>query len=254
MELDASERTASSEGRIRDGAPLTVHSPYCPESSVSVFDRSIVITTPNLVSGAVRRPAATLLLSLDESPFSLTVNGVRLERALAVAVGDSKVRTLNAVGCELASINVEPGHPLFISIRRFLDADGICLLRPDALHRCRDYLRECLLGANPCEPDEATLLSLFDQRVAGEVRSIVVKSRNRREDMLAVLEEFGTQKLSVSQMAARIHVSDSRLSHLFVEDIGVPLRSYALWRRHRHAMTQLSVATSLTDLALVQCA
>lgn len=224
--------------------------PYCPESSVSIFDRSIVITTPNLASGVIRRPAVTLLLSLDGSPFSLTVDSVRLERVLAVAVADSKARTLRAVGCELASINVEAGHPLFLAARRLLDARGFCVLRSDALLACRDALRASMLGTHPSEPDESTLLSLFDLRVPGHVPSGAAKSRSRREDLLATFEAFGTQPFSLSQMAARFHMSDSRLSHLFVEDVGVPLRSYALWRRHRYALAKLPTAPSLTDLAL----
>ena len=222
---------------------------YCPLSTFSVFKRSIVITTPDLTSGTVRRPAVTLLLSLDNSPFSLTVNGVRVDRARAVVVGDLKARSLQAVGCELASINVEPGHPLFVPLRQMC-ASGFRVLRSDALAAWRDHLRAQFLSTQPSEPESGVLVALLAPHERLNAINQIAQSNSRREDLLAMFETLWPHQISTRRMASGLHLSASRLSHLFVEDVGVPLRTYALWRRHRYALENLRNVQSLTELAL----
>ena len=50
-------------------------------------------------------------------------------------------------------------------------------------------------------------------------------------------------------LAAMVHVSPERFSHWFVEQTGLPLRSYAKWLRLTHAVQLLASGLSMTDAA-----
>lgn len=52
-----------------------------------------------------------------------------------------------------------------------------------------------------------------------------------------------------TEVAARVGVSTSRLTHLFTEQVGIPLRRYVLWLRLRIAITRVYAGDDLTDAA-----
>jgi AraC-like DNA-binding protein len=52
-----------------------------------------------------------------------------------------------------------------------------------------------------------------------------------------------------TDIAARVGVSPSRLTHLFSEQVGLPLRRYLLWLRLRTAIEQVRAGADLTDAA-----
>jgi AraC-like DNA-binding protein len=52
-----------------------------------------------------------------------------------------------------------------------------------------------------------------------------------------------------TEVAAYVHVSTSRLTHLFTDQVGIPLRRYVLWLRLRIAITRVQAGDDLTDAA-----
>jgi AraC-like DNA-binding protein len=52
-----------------------------------------------------------------------------------------------------------------------------------------------------------------------------------------------------TEVAAAVGVSVSRLTHLFTEQVGIPLRRYVLWLRLRMAITEVLAGADLTDAA-----
>ena len=52
-----------------------------------------------------------------------------------------------------------------------------------------------------------------------------------------------------TEVAARVGVSTSRLTHLFTDQVGIPLRRYVLWLRLQIAITRVQAGDDLTDAA-----
>ena len=77
--------------------------------------------------------------------------------------------------------------------------------------------------------------ALIDQRVSKTVSSI----RNNYSD-----------NISVAQLASNVNLSVPRLSQLFKEETGVPIRSFRLWQRLYKAINFLKDGTSLTEAAI----
>jgi AraC-like DNA-binding protein len=68
----------------------------------------------------------------------------------------------------------------------------------------------------------------------------------------AVLEWAATQldrPVSLVDAARRVALSKDRLRHLFVEQTGLPLRSYLLWLRLTRGIEAFAAGASLTDAA-----
>lgn len=55
--------------------------------------------------------------------------------------------------------------------------------------------------------------------------------------------------ISVRDIAADVELSESRFSHLFTENVRIPVRRYLLWLRVRDAMHLLARGMSLTEIA-----
>jgi AraC-like DNA-binding protein len=54
---------------------------------------------------------------------------------------------------------------------------------------------------------------------------------------------------TVTELAGLVHLSESRLQHVFREQVGVPIRRYLLWHRYLTAMSHLADGTSATVAA-----
>lgn len=66
---------------------------------------------------------------------------------------------------------------------------------------------------------------------------------------IAFIGQSADRALSLDEVAAVAHLSPSRFRHLFVEQTGMPLRSYLLWRRLLRVWTLLTQGESLSGAA-----
>ncbi|NVN52939.1 Transcriptional regulator, AraC family [Mycolicibacterium hippocampi] len=70
------------------------------------------------------------------------------------------------------------------------------------------------------------------------------------DDALRLLPELTADgPVSGTELAAQVGVSVSRLTHLFTEQVGIPLRRYVLWTRLRIAITRVQAGDDLTGAA-----
>lgn len=67
--------------------------------------------------------------------------------------------------------------------------------------------------------------------------------------LLRLLPELLEEDVRLSALAARVELSEGRLSHLFGEEVGLPLRPYILWLRLQRAAEHLQRGASLTQAA-----
>lgn len=86
-----------------------------------------------------------------------------------------------------------------------------------------------LSAPRPAEP------SRDDERIAAVVRRLV--------------NEPG-ESIPIEELAASVHISPSRLAHLFKERVGVPIRMFRTWYRLKTAVTLIRDGVNLTEAAL----
>ncbi|MEN3225128.1 MULTISPECIES: AraC family transcriptional regulator [Mycolicibacterium] len=91
---------------------------------------------------------------------------------------------------------------------------------------------------------------LIEHFVPGPTSVEVSQRHPAIEDALRLLPGLvAAGPVSGTQLAARVGVSTSRLTHLFTEQIGIPLRRYVLWSRLRMAITRVQAGDDLTSAA-----
>jgi AraC-like DNA-binding protein len=105
------------------------------------------------------------------------------------------------------------------------------------------------LKENPSPESVSPLLEKFLQDLTGAVP--ILHSIDPR--LLAVIEHIAGNlpgKIRVRDLANAACLSESRLIHLFKEEIGIPIRVYIQWNRLIHAVYAIVQGVSLTEAAL----
>jgi len=69
--------------------------------------------------------------------------------------------------------------------------------------------------------------------------------------LLEILQNCDYYNHTIDSFAKSVYLSPSRLSHLFREQIGVPLKSYILFHQLEKAITALLNGTNITDAAIL---
>ncbi len=70
-----------------------------------------------------------------------------------------------------------------------------------------------------------------------------------REALLRLPDLIDHGSVDISALAADIGVSTSRLTHVFTDEVGIPLRSYVRWLRLVTAVERLSTGSTITEAA-----
>lgn len=102
-------------------------------------------------------------------------------------------------------------------------------------------------------PDDATLIRM-GQAVVARLTDTEVDAHVAAPDprISRILERLGSDpdvRMTASEAAGIACLSESRFSHLFVEQVGLPFRTYLLWRRLTIAVERMAAGGSLTSAA-----
>lgn len=74
---------------------------------------------------------------------------------------------------------------------------------------------------------------------------------NRIEKLLYEIEHCNCDTHSIASFAAKVSLSPSRLSHLFREQVGLPLKSYIQFHQMKKAFLALSNGKNITQAAML---
>lgn len=184
----------------------------------------------------------TINLSIHGGTFDLR-RGDAAARCEAAAVKALVGYSVHAPGVALATIQVAPNHPHFRAFRG-IACDGILPLRRELFMPFHAALEAAYRG----KFSAAELQHLFDGLIAAAAESLPASRpmdpRVRRAmDLLhADLDQ------PLRHLATATHLSYYRLSHLFSQDLGLPLRSYRQWQRMHLALGLLGTERRQTDI------
>lgn len=191
-------------------------------------------------SAPIRRFAAQIVISLTDEPIRLTVEGRKdTYHAVAIKPRASRICVMqHGLGFQLA-----PWHPVF---RRFrgIDASGALGYERELFRPFDTDFEAAFRGELPA--DQAA--SLFDQ-----VLDIIVDHLPKPEPLdpriSKVVELLNRDpRYPLQKLAATVGLSYFRLSHLFADEIGIPIRSYQVWRKV-YAAARLLPQMSITEAA-----
>lgn len=161
-----------------------------------------------------------------------------------VAVASDSRHSFEASGAA-AFLFIEPEGPIGRSLT--VEWFASCDLRSLSPAPFETYIAK-LRDSFPAS-DEA-LVALGKDMIAGLGAGSSAHRADRR--VTAITAYVGRnieQPLSLAAIAGHVNLSPSRASHLFVEQAGIPLKSYVLWRRLGRALEIYANGGALTEAA-----
>jgi AraC-like DNA-binding protein len=149
----------------------------------------------------------------------------------------------------VAHLFVAPEGQVGRELTRALFATGSIVTLPSAaLGELPAHLCQTFVDPAHHDDDLRALGRALATRLAGGDRRETVRDP-RIERMVAWIASRLDDDLSLDEIAASVRLSPGRTRHLFVQETGLPFRTFVLWLRLTRALELFAGGTSLTDAA-----
>jgi len=200
---------------------------------------------PVLDGGTHAHHAVQATVSL-RGPVELTI-GTDTIRAQAVLIDSDRAHQLNTLGQSAAVFLIEPESNGAARLRRGPLGNGAHTLIDDHAVRPIVEALNTLDEGGGCAEAASCFDRLFETWGGGP-ESLPPKDE-RIEQVLNFIEGLPQKKVSLSELAARVYLSESRFIHLFTEQVGIAPRRFLLWARLMDAVRAAIRAENLTTAA-----
>jgi len=178
--------------------------------------------------------------------FAIRTEDGRVEGP-AVLIGSDVPHAFEPEG-KVALLFVEPESRAGQALAGRLGGAPAARLQPSCLGRAPHGLAD--LWSDP-RPDDAVVEALGRTILEHAVGEVLPASTldPRIERTLDWLAPRLAERVGLPDAATTACLSESRFSHLFAAEVGLPFRTYLLWRRLMRAVERIAAGTSLTVAA-----
>jgi len=216
-----------------------------------LWDDRFLYITPAIRSGLTVRTSATVLASVSGHPFVLEAADGTRKQCTAAVVAPQVARRLEAEGCGLLSLNLDPASNAYRMLARRMGGHGIQVVDARRFGRLRDSFEPAQAGVLDDDALRALSRGLVEA-IAGSAEPHGGREAATDPRIARVLEAIRTRArpASLRELSALACLSPDRLTHLFAQQVGVSIKGYALWTKVRRTVQQLPVRRPLTDAAL----
>lgn len=202
---------------------------------------SAILATPH------RHAALQLTLGLD-GPFRWRLKGGAWAQSGALILDGEALHELDGQGRVQANFYVEPDSPLGRTLRaKFLAGKAWGALPEAALAKVKLELLKLAKKPAPSAPVKE-LYKKGIELLSG-VESLPGALDPRVSRALQIFEGLEEKKISALALAKEVGLSESRLSHLFQEQLGLPIRRYLLWLKVLDACDHVNTDANITEAA-----
>ena len=106
-----------------------------------------------------------------------------------------------------------------------------------------DKLGNITKDIQPCGEARLLLDDILISLAGGSSPSKVMDERIKK--VIGICKQTPSEQLSAGFLSKKVNLSESRLTHLFKEQVGIPLRRYLLWQKLSIALMELSKGGSV---------
>ncbi len=205
-----------------------------------------------VLSGAIlatphRHAALQLTLGLD-GPFKFKLKGGAWTPSVELILNGEAEHELDGQGHGQANFYVEPDSPLGRTLQaKYLSGKDFGQLPEAPLAPLRRKL--LALAKKPAPAAQAYGLYRQAAEILAGVEAVHAALDERVSKALAVFDSLEEKKISAAELAKRVFLSESRLSHLFQEQLGLPIRRYLLWLKVLDACGRVNSDANITVAA-----
>lgn len=180
-------------------------------------------------------------------PFEIGIED-QIVRTRAVVIDTDRPHRLDSLGHTTAVFLIEPESRDAARLRRgCLKTCGHHVIGPDLA----DPLIDTLSGIDHDGAGCAEAAACFERllEIWGEGPEPLPVRDERIDETLDFIQQLPEKKTTLSDLAARVHLSEGRFIHLFTEHVGIPPRRYLLWTRLMDALEAALRGENLTRAA-----
>lgn len=189
--------------------------------------------------------AVQVTLALD-GKFALDGGGCSISADAAAVAPDAR-HAFDAQGL-CAHIFIEPESLAGRAVKGALFASAAIV--PISIAKFGDLPRRLAAAFTEQAGDEATFVDLGRAVIRCLAEGVAAEVPDARvQKLLGWVTGQMDQRVSLADAAGNLGLSQARLRHLFVEQTGLPFRTYVLWLRLMRAVEAYAGGANLTDAA-----
>lgn len=191
-------------------------------------------------------PAIKICISLGEEFFLRTeIDGDWIPHSSAI-IAPGQLHAISGRGRKMAMLVTVPEAELAQPINHLFSHSGITKISDETVSAVRELFA---VSGDSADAGE-TLCSAIMENIGAELGTAGDHPIDPRvAKSIEWIRSGRDEGVSVKEIAAGVDLSESRFSHLFTENVRVPVRRYLLWLRLRDALHLLARGVSLTDSA-----
>lgn len=206
------------------------------------WDKDKIIIITNQLEAEEHRHCAMQLFFGLETNLDICLSGKKLS-GKCVVVNKNIYHSFSTANRLHISIIIEPTSNLAEQLNWKIEGKEYSIFTNE---KCNEIVKMgyLLLHENTIEAYHNFIQTLY--------RDLDIKQNNRLYDdrireLLQYIENCNCDEHSISSFANRVSLSSSRLSHLFKEQVGLPLKSYIQFHQIQKAFLALLNGKSITE-------
>ena len=174
-----------------------------------------------------RRPTASIIIGLD-GPFQVDCADSRpfQTRALLIAPNTAQ-RQLHTLDSALAIFDIPQHCPLFAKLRSVLYRAPVTPLQPEHYEPLLPRIRQAVNAGLSCSDVDDLFKDLVEALSAQVEPARAINPRVSA--VMEMMESLQFADATLIELAQRVHLSPSRLRHLFREATGCTFSQYRRW-------------------------
>ncbi|MCM3040311.1 AraC family transcriptional regulator [Paenibacillus motobuensis] len=186
-----------------------------------------------------------------EQPVSITVEG-QLVQAPGLFLQSSVIHQLQGHQQWQWYMLINPESTLGELVKRvYLQDSNVCVLGQDQVDQLRQLATKQLYSITS-QDDYNQSIRRFMQilRLQEQGHEFESDLDDRIDDVLLAIEMFPSHDLTVRALSQHMYISESRLSHIFKQKVGISLASYIVHHKLRTAFQAIFSGVSMTEAAV----
>jgi AraC family transcriptional regulator len=198
-------------------------------------------------------PAIKICVAIDGEIKLRTSENESWENFQAAIIAPGQVHAIDCRHSAIAMLVLVPEAEMAQPLAPVYTQKGVSAIRPSIVRGLLPLFEEfAQLDGFNVETEKLCRLLVDRIQADNQIRCHKQETSPLDPRVVSSIEHLRSENknsASVKEIAANVALSESRFSHLFSEQLGVPVRRYLLWLRLREAMHLLAAGASLTKTA-----